>query len=283
MLLLPALFIPFHFLCCLMFMITFDQISLPSSPAHVKWTIPLQPELNQVCCDQCVRPLGQRNTSAFPISTTYNAKDSVYTHSIFTFPGSLLFVVQVFAAEVTLRKHSCFSQICRHRTTPPVLIFNKDETFISQWQSVRAWWLQEHKEEINSTDCFLGVIYWTLLSTGLQQWQITDEESLCPYQWVVSGCYDKVKCILLTHATWHTSHEWPQSVINHPSPRSHQGRHNSGAHSLSSEPEPDPQRPVYFPCSSIGRQCFSISLLISIEITNHSSPHIWDSHNWQWY
>lgn len=73
---------------------------------------------------------------------------------------------------------------------------------------------------------------------GPEQWHITHEESLCPYQWALSGCFDKVKCILLSHATWHTSHERPQSVINLPSPRSHQGRHYSGSHSLSPEPEP---------------------------------------------
>lgn len=48
----------------------------------------------------------------------------------------------------------------------------------------------------------------------------------------------------------------PRASLTKASPRSHQGRRSSGSHSLSPEPEPDPQRPVYFLCSSLGRQAF---------------------------
>lgn len=55
-------------------------------------------------------------------------------------------------------------------------------------------------------ECASFTIHLCLLSS--------DEDGLCAYRWAVSGCCDKVKCTLLTHATWHTSHKWPQSVIN---------------------------------------------------------------------
>lgn len=218
---------PFFFQFFLLFwgMIFVEVPWLSSSPAHVKWTIPLEPELNQVWCDQCLEVTRTHQHS--PVLTTNNAKDSVYARSTFTFLGRLLCRIQVFASEVTLRKHSCFSWICHHSTTRT---------------SVDLYWRQNLHQSV--TVCqeliltgtrsgdkqpwlFVGVIYYTLQSTGLGQWQVTHEESLCPYQWVVSRCYDKDKCILLTHATWHTTHEWPQIAINHPSPRSHQGRQNS--------------------------------------------------------
>lgn len=60
----------------------------------------------------------------------------------------------------------------------------------------------------------------------------TDKASLCPYQWPVRRSCDKVDYIIVIHATWHTSHEQPQSTIRRPSQRSHQGRQNSGSHSL---------------------------------------------------
>lgn len=101
---------------------------------------------------QHLRPLGQKDIIPY-FKNNNNA--GIHSHSTFTFLGRLLCRVQLFAAEVTLRKHSCFSGIwCHHRTTRPVLIFNKDETFISQSQTVRAWQLQVHEEEINSADCF---------------------------------------------------------------------------------------------------------------------------------
>lgn len=100
-------------------------------------------------------------THHHPLFQKYNnAKASIDTHSSFTFLGVLFCRVQLFAAEVTLRKHSCFSGIwCHHRTTRPVLIFNKDKTFISQLQTVRAWRLREREEEINKCWLFFGVIY----------------------------------------------------------------------------------------------------------------------------
>lgn len=173
---------------------------------------------------------GHEATPSFPIFYKNNkAFSCIDTHSTCTFLSGMLCRVQLVAAEVTLRKHSCFSSVwCHHGTTPPLLIFNKDETFISQLQAVRALQLLEHEDEINSSGCFFSCVICTAM---LRWWLITDEESLRPYHRAMSGCYDKVKCTLLTHATWHTSREWPQSAINRPSPRSHQGRHNS--HSLS--------------------------------------------------
>lgn len=219
-----------------------------SSPAHINWALWLHVFCHDVLIEHTIKINKQKQQNSPHFSQIWTG-DVVFawsasqtprpqgTHSAFTFLGRLLCRVQPFAAEVTLRKHSCFSGIwCHHGTTPPVLIFNKDKTFISQLETVRAWQSQVHEDEINSADCF--AVWFTVrrCPLGLERWLMTDEESLCPYQWAVSGCYDKVKCILLTHATWHTSHEWPQSVINHPSPRSHQGRHNSGSHSLSPEP-----------------------------------------------
>lgn len=113
------------------------------------------------------------------------ARASFDTHSSFTFLGRTLGRVQLFAAEVTLRKHSCSSTIwCHRRTTPLLLIFNKDKTLISHLQAVGPWQLLERGEEINSSGRFFGVIYRASLS--VRPGVATDEESLCPYHWAVS-------------------------------------------------------------------------------------------------
>lgn len=93
------------------------------------------------------------------LKTIIKYKPSPDTHSPFTFPGGMHSRVQPFAAEVTLRKHSCSSVAwCHRRTTPPLLIFNKDKTFISHLQAVGPRQLLERREEINNSTCFLAVI-----------------------------------------------------------------------------------------------------------------------------
>lgn len=153
-----------------------------------------------------------------------------------------------------------------------MLIFNKDKTFISHLQTVR----RKNKYKCMERR-WTGLTVFSMWFTMRWVWR-------CGKSWMKqSKSYDKGKCISGTCAIWHTSHEWPQSIIKPPSLRSHQGRHNSGSHSLSTDSEPDPQRPVYFLYLGLRRQCFSIGPLISIEITNHSPPHVWVSHNWQQY
>lgn len=93
------------------------------------------------------------------LKTIIKYKPSPDTHSQFTFPGGTHSRVQPFAAEVTLRKHSCSSVAwCHRRTTPPLLIFNKDKTFISHLQAVGPQQLLERGEEINNSTSFLAVI-----------------------------------------------------------------------------------------------------------------------------
>lgn len=125
-------------------------------------------------------PLVHEESTSFLILKSSNAKTGIETHATFTFLGRSFSRVQLFAAEVTLRKHSCFSRIwCHHRTTPPVLIFNKDKTFIGQLQTVRAWsaWRGDKQHRLLS-----DVTFCSAWSSGT--WQMKKAFSLINEKWV---------------------------------------------------------------------------------------------------
>lgn len=125
-------------------------------------------------------------------STVWKKKifTNMYMDASITFLFNVLCGVQLSAAEVTMRKHSCFTTVwCHHKTARPVLIFNKDRTFISHLQTVR----EKHKVQINWADCFpvgfkLSFLFFQIRSLANKWWR-----NFCPYQWAVSGCYCKGK------------------------------------------------------------------------------------------
>lgn len=155
-----------------------------------------------------------------------------------------------------MRKHSCFTNVwCHHKTAPPMLIFNKDQTFISHLQTVR----EKHKVEINSVDCFplrlkfyLFIFYFFTRSLANNWWR-----NFCPYRTAVSGCYCKCKMYMidscnLTHQSGVTP-ERHQVALPEVTSRQTQ---------LSlTEAEPDPQRPVYFLCSGASDGSVPLSAL----------------------